>query len=571
MLSQTSSGVGSSPGSMSSGTGGGMPGMGMSRPGFSPGMSMGMGNAMRGLGRNSMAKGAPVSLAPAPAVKATANSVDGMAAQANAGNVSAGRPAAPPAPVPQLQPAMPVGAATNPGMMRTAADASYRAYRQHKQADMMGQSQPAAAPPPDIYADSQFANPPAPPPQAGGAPGGQPPPPGAGGASAPGGGGGGAPPGAGMPGDPSQPGQQTAADYLPASPQMAQLAPDPALAGMTQGLVADGTTDADPNEVNNQLMVSAADHFGKMVRMAGILKSAGPATMPTTHPAGPTPPIQSQPAPNMPTSPFGPQLRAIHSGDDRIIGALRGHAMMQAPSLDAAPSQELLQSAGPQSAATPAMSPKLASFLSRFAKRSWQDNSAVRTSAVGEGGVGYGHRSDDYDRGPAAWANSAKYLHNGGKGTSSYSPYGPKKTPFKPLDSIDAGMADKQAFVGGAIIGGVAGGLAGHDRGNTAEGIGRGVIRGGLTDLGAQLGGFGGVVGGDVLARAFNYNLRTPLVLAGGLAGAGLGGYLGWKGSGKLVGPPRGADGHGHSIPPAPPEKKETDKQASFLSRFVAR
>jgi len=53
-----------------------------------------------------------------------------------------------------------------------------------------------------------------------------------------------------------------------------------------------------------------------------------------------------------------------------------------------------------------------------FGKQAWQDNGVKdRTSASGEStNVGFAHRNDDYDRGPAAWENSAKYLKHGAKG-----------------------------------------------------------------------------------------------------------------------------------------------------------
>lgn len=52
--------------------------------------------------------------------------------------------------------------------------------------------------------------------------------------------------------------------------------------------------------------------------------------------------------------------------------------------------------------------------LSYLAKAAWQDNSGSQTSATTESkNLGFKHRADDYDRGPAAWHNSSKYLHAG--------------------------------------------------------------------------------------------------------------------------------------------------------------
>jgi len=114
---------------------------------------------------------------------------------------------------------------------------------------------------------------------------------------------------------------------------------------------------------------------------------------------------------------------------------------------------------------------------------------------------------------------------------------------YEPLSTTSPNLASALGIAAGGISGGMmgsmlglpAGAVAGHTRGNTAEGMGRGLVRGGMTGMG--LGG-GSALGSAIASRLSGNNGLATLL--GSLAGAGLGGYGGWRGSGALLGEPVG-------------------------------
>jgi hypothetical protein len=98
---------------------------------------------------------------------------------------------------------------------------------------------------------------------------------------------------------------------------------------------------------------------------------------------------------------------------------------------------------------------------------------------------------------------------------------------------------EKQALMlEGGLLGALLGGARGYRHGHTAEGIGRGAVRGALTGgglgigagLGAGLGALGGhALGGTTGGAIGALGLGIPSAIAGTT--------LGWKGSGRLLGP----------------------------------
>ena len=97
-----------------------------------------------------------------------------------------------------------------------------------------------------------------------------------------------------------------------------------------------------------------------------------------------------------------------------------------------------------------------------FGKQGWQHNDAPPQSATGEAkGLGYAHKSDDYDRGPDAWKNSAKYLKHGGRQDTH-------KFAFE-LGDIGK-MMQAHPNITGAIGGGLVGGGLGYLSGDEKKG-----------------------------------------------------------------------------------------------------
>lgn len=188
-----------------------------------------------------------------------------------------------------------------------------------------------------------------------------------------------------------------------------------------------------------------------VVKQPPAVQARPPVTQPATRPAAPAPrPVQPAPALRTPPGPSrGLPTRPGASGglpggvpapaQARPMPVQPGMGRAQAapavparppvtqpatrPSvppgsgmINGRPASEVLQAIrSKQGSASPDEVAALFGLERLFGKRAWQNNSGERTSASTESkNIGFGHKDDDYDRGPKAWETSAKYLKNGG-------------------------------------------------------------------------------------------------------------------------------------------------------------
>lgn len=216
------------------------------------------------------------------------------------------------------------------------------------------------------------------------------------------------------------------------------------------------------------------------------------------------------------------------------------------------------------------------SKIAQLAKLAAQNNAFPQRSALGEDhGISYQHKTDDYDQGPAAWANSAQYLKHG-------------KKAGRP---VTGGGFHKKAFLTEAISA-LHGGLTAPE-GHKWQGAGRGALKGVGADVGAGVGlplgaaggGILGAVGGgaaSIIARLITKNKVKPETIqklinrgvyggaaSGGLAGALGGGTAGWKLTDKLLGQPSWEQGLKSGFDKRAAAPSNTQFPAQVISHLV--